>query len=144
MLVKKERKASDMGSNRFSPFSPPGYGQNKINPYTPRRRSKSCFTQVDRTEEADYGKVDFWTTKVKPLKEGFLIKKTPQGRSLRRKYVLKDNLLYHYHGQELWPSRMVFLIGCYINDYDDGMRYGFKISHDYRGFRPKTLLCGTR
>lgn len=59
-------------------------------------------------------------------------------------YFLKDNILYHFHGQELFPSRLVFLLGCYIKEIDTGVRFGFLITHDYSGFRPKKLFCATK
>ena len=51
---------------------------------------------------------------------------------VRKKYYLKDNLLYCYRKGEDYPSEMIFMLGCFIEPIQEISRYGFIISHDYK------------
>lgn len=59
--------------------------------------------------------------------------KTKNERSfITKNYFLKDSLFYSYSGNETYPSEMIFMLGCYIEPIQEGSRFGFIITHDYK------------
>ncbi len=72
--------------------------------------------------------------------QGVLLKKTKKDWFQEMQFFLKDSLFYSYYGDETYPSVIVFMLGCFVEAFNEDGWYGIEIKSE-NGF--SMVLYGT-
>ena len=134
-LLVGKRKASLDEDNPFSPE------KTVIKQAPSAKKSGLCGSSFEsKYEEEKSGPIGFFTKRVRPQMQGVLLKQNKSGRYEEMQFFLKDSLFYSYLGDEAYPSLIVFLLGCFVEPFNEDSRYGLEIKSEH-GFSLK--LYGT-